>query len=354
METGFRGTFVLSWSQTEVDGQKAATTDAVMVGASWRWSGEAVRVDGPGNILLLGSASGAGSERKRAALAVRKLVGAAMGTQLDLAALDVDEPLADSGFILTDGAQTYTASLIETGPDHPTLVMFLDELPPQNKELWIVHRVLDDRRKSGSTEVPQGVICFTSDTLILTQRGAVPVQELNLGDRLQTKDDGFQPVQWIGQRRISGARLYAMPQYRPVRVRAGALGDGEPDTDLLVSPDHRLLLRGNSARLLFNTDEVLVAARDLINNRTILRDFAQREVTYYHLMLESHQIVWANGVETESFHPANAPLDAIEGAQRDTLLAVLPQVMDDPHTYGDYARRNLSGSEAAILLHNAA
>ncbi|MEP3033992.1 MAG: Hint domain-containing protein [Pseudoruegeria sp.] len=354
METGFRGTFVLSWSQTEVDGQKSAATDTLMVGASWRWSGEAVRVDGPSNILLLGSSGGASSDRKRAAQTVRKLVGAAVDGAEVFEPIGHDEPLAHNGFILTDGSRTYTASLIETKSTPRPLIMFLDELPPQGVELWVVHRLYDEQNSNSRTEVPQGVICFTAGTRIQTQRGSVLVQDLTVGDRLQTKDDSYQPVQWIGSRRISGARLYAMPQYRPIRIRGGALGEDKPDGDLLVSPDHRLLLKGPKAQVLFNTDEVLVAARDLINNASIHRDFHTREVTYYHLMMERHQIVWANGVETESFHPANAPLNAIEGEQRDRLLAMLPELETDPHAYGEYARRNLPKSDAAILLHEVA
>ncbi|SLN45008.1 hypothetical protein PSA7680_02285 [Pseudoruegeria aquimaris] len=360
METGFRGTFVISWTQTETDGQQAADPRFLVVGASWRWRGEAVRVDGPGNVLLLGASERAGTDRRTAARAVRKLVGAALsqGTGAQPggdggAFQEFDEPLMDAGFVITDGRRSYTASIIDTGPGRNALIMFLDELPPRDQELWVVHRSYDPRQGRGS-DAPQGVICFTAGTEILTERGPRLVEELKEGDRLQTKDDGMQAVRWIGRRRISGARLYAMPEYRPIRIRAGAFGEDDPREDLLVSPDHRMLLRGAAAEALFNTDEVLVAARDLLHHRGVHRDLAVREVTYFHLLLDRHQILWANGVETESFHPANTGLDAIEPAQRAQLAEVLPGVEDDPHTYGTYARRNLSASEAAILLHEAA
>ena len=171
---------------------------------------------------------------------------------------------------------------------------------------------------------------------------------------MQTRDNGAQEVLWIGARRMSGARLFVMPKLRPVRIKAGALGIDRPEEELLVSPEHRMLVRGDTARALFNTSEVLVAARDLVNGSTIITDMAVREVTYVHLLLSNHQILWANGVETESFHPANAALSALDDSDRLRLLQLLPGLERDPLTYGGYARRNLSTPEAAILAHEAA
>ena len=124
--------------------------------------------------------------------------------------------------------------------------------------------------------------------------------------------------------------------------------------DLLVSPQHRMLVLGAAARALFNTPEVLVAAEDLINDSTITVDHSLREVTYVHILLPQHNVIWANGLETESFHPANASLDMVEAGQREGLLGLIPGLEGNPFVYGDYARRNLSGSEAAILRHDMA
>ena len=104
---------------------------------------------------------------------------------------------------------------------------------------------------------------------------------------------------------------------------------------------------------LFNTPEVLVAAKDLINGTSISVDLRVREVTYIHLLFDRHQVMWANGVETESFHPASAPLTSLGAQDRARLLAAHPQLAADPRSYGGFARRNLSTSEAAILRHVA-
>lgn len=148
---------------------------------------------------------------------------------------------------------------------------------------------------------------------------------------------------------MTGARLFAMPHLRPVRIRMGALGVERPDQELLVSPEHRMLITGALADDLFNTPEVLVAAKDLVDGRLISTDIFVRDVTYVHLLLPAHSVVWANGVATESFHPANAALQTLDSADRAQLLAQHPDLAFDPHTYGGYVRRSFTTSEAAIL-----
>ncbi len=104
MKTGFRGTFVISWSQTEVDGLEAAPVQSLDVDTAWSWRGEVVRVDGPSELLRLENADGEQNSRKRAARMVRRLVGAARTNTKDLSSVEIDEPLMDSGFVVTDGA----------------------------------------------------------------------------------------------------------------------------------------------------------------------------------------------------------------------------------------------------------
>ncbi|MCT4554980.1 MAG: Hint domain-containing protein [Pelagimonas sp.] len=354
MGTGYRGTFVISWSQTEIDGLKAAPPSALSVGVTWSWRGENVRVDGPSSILQLDQAEGESDMRRRAARAVRRLVGAAVKSAPDTAPVALDHPLSDSSFVVTDGLRSYTVTLIETGANTAPLLMFLDEMPPQGRDLWVVHHRLEPGHAAAQGEQAGGVICFTPGTWIETPYGRMRIEELREGDLVQTKDSGAQEIQWIGSRRMTGARLFAMPALRPVRIRPGAFGIDRPEEELLVSPQHRMVVKGAVARALFNTPEVLVAARDLINGDTVTVDAAMREVTYVHMLLPRHEIVFANGVETESFHPANTALSTISDADRARLLRLMPGVAQDPHGFGADARRNLSGSEAAILMHEVA
>ena len=109
MKTGSRGTFVISWSQTEIDGLAAGPLDALAVGASWRWTGKAVQVDAGSGPLILEGAEGVAETRKRAARMVRRLIGAAVSPRSGgegTPDLEDDTDLPDQGFIVTDGHQS--------------------------------------------------------------------------------------------------------------------------------------------------------------------------------------------------------------------------------------------------------
>ncbi len=352
MKTGFNGTFVISWSQTDIDGQHSAPVTDLTVGTAWSWTGEAVRVDGPSGVLPLGLSHGEVDIRKRAALTVRRLLAAA---QLDTRKMDaavLQEPLFSDSFRVTDGFQTWTVTLIDTGANRKPLCMFMDEIPPRQTPLWVVDRHIDSTLRRAATPEQGGVVCFTPGTMIQTPDGPRDVASLVEGDFVQTADNGCAEILWLGDRRITGARMKAIPTLTPVRLRAGALDKDVPDAGLLVSPDHRIVLRGARARTLYNADEVLVTARDLINDHSIIRDHGQREVTYIHMMLPKHEVVFANGVATESFHPASAELTMMDQNQRDRMYDRLPELHRGVQQYGEYARRVLSDSEAAILQHD--
>ena len=357
MKTGYKGTFVISWHQTAVDGQPAASVNTLRTGSIWRWSGKATRVDGPADVLSLGTALGSADLHHRASRAARRLTGnidALVKTRADADSSDWEEWLLETGFVVTDGARTYTITAIDQDDGSAPLLVTLDDLPPTDTNLWVVRAKMAKRRTTRPPLTANGVICFTPGTRLLTASGPKMVEQLREGDLVQTRDSGEQEIRWIGMRRMTGASLHAMPDLCPIRIRAGAIGDEEPDGDLLVSPDHRVLVRGAQAQALFNTPEVLVAAKDLVNDHSITTAFGMREVTYIHIALDQHQVVWANGVETESFHPAGAELNVLADEQRSRLLEIFPEVEEDPHSYGDFARRNLSAPEAAILCHEGA
>ncbi|MDF0603025.1 Hint domain-containing protein [Psychromarinibacter sp. C21-152] len=349
MTTGFRGTFVLSWAQTELDGLTGAPVQLLAVGASWQWRGDPARIDGPGDVLVLGDAEEVTNLRRHASKAARRLMGEPETGQ---ALPEPDDPVLDSGFSVTDGLHRYTATLVERA-GKPPLCMFLDSLPPKGQELWITHVTSGTSHPHRTGDLTPQVICFTPDTRIATEHGAVPVRDLAEGDRVLTKDDGPQAIRWIGRRRMSGARLYTMPELRPIRIRAGAVGMEVPDDDLLVSPQHRMLVKGPMAQTLYGEAEVLVAARDLLNDASIHVDRRLREVTYVHLLLDRHSVVFANGLETESFHPASMALDAMDPGQVAELAERVPGIDRNPCLYGGFARRMLDPSEAAILQYAA-
>lgn len=353
MRAGFLGTFVISWTQTELEGLRGGPVSALQAGATWCWSGDAIRVDRPGDVLSLGVPEGKDAMQARAAMAVRRIVGPALPSNRTEGGDAFAGALLSRSFDLTDGATCWTATLVEVPEVARPLLMFSGAMPPAGRDLWVARGLRSEGVVNRITGTPTGVICFTRGTLLRTPSGEMPVEALREGDLVETRDCGAQEIVWIGRRRMSGARLYAMPELRPVRIRARSLGGRDPNGDLVVSPRHKVLVRGEFARALFNEPEVLVAVGDLVNDRTIVRDFALRSVEYVHLLLPRHQLVWANGVETESFHPASTDLGTIEPAERARLAAIVPGIEADPFSYGAAARRELTRSEAAILRHEA-
>ncbi|MBT8409447.1 MAG: Hint domain-containing protein, partial [Alphaproteobacteria bacterium] len=287
--------------------------------------------------------------RRRAAASAKRIVARALA-QEGVRTPFVDDVIEfDRAFSLTDGHRNWTATLIEMPEIARPLLMFTGRMPPADTPLYVRDGVADPALPARIAEGAEGVVCFTPGTLLETPTGLKPVETLVAGDTVVTKDSGAQPILWVGNRNVSGARLYAMPDLRPVRIREGALGNGRPNGDLIVSPDHRMLIRGDAAQCLWGEEEVLVAARDLINGNGVARDMGAKSVVYYHLMLENHHVLVANGVETESFHPAAAALDAIEEEQRMRLFDVMPDLAYDPETYGPMSRRALTKAEAALL-----
>jgi hypothetical protein len=113
------------------------------------------------------------------------------------------------------------------------------------------------------------------------------------------------------------------------------------------------LVTGRAAQDLWGETEVLVRAADLVGDRYITVDHSLRETWYIHLMLERHQVIWANGLEVESFHPGFMGLENLTGLQLENLLDLRPELARNPDLYGAAARRMVSRAEAAILLHGA-
>lgn len=173
------------------------------------------------------------------------------------------------------------------------------------------------------------VPCFTAGTLIRTAGGERPVEELAVGDLVWTRDNGLQPIRWIGRRVLRPAELAAQPNLRPIRIRAGALGAGQPARDLVVSPQHRILVRSSIAVRMFGAAEVLVAAKQLLSLPGIAIDEAARDVTYLHLMFDHHEVLVSNGAETESLYPGPVALAALGEAAAAEIHALFPELRED-------------------------
>ncbi|RVT81957.1 Hint domain-containing protein [Rhodobacteraceae bacterium CCMM004] len=158
--------------------------------------------------------------------------------------------------------------------------------------------------------------CFTPGTRIAVPGGTRAVEELRPGDLVLTRDHGRQPIRWAGRAEVEGRGDMA-----PVRIGKGALGNVRT---LKVSPQHRMLLSGPRVELLFGHPEVLVPAVHLVDG-DLVRRAPTKTVTYLHVLFDRHEIITADGIPTESFHPGEALLDG-EGALRRELARLFPGV----------------------------
>jgi hypothetical protein len=138
-------------------------------------------------------------------------------------------------------------------------------------------------------------LCFSSGTRILTMRGEVAVEDLRVGDRAITATGEARTVTWTGHRRLGTDRPMPADQ-APVRIRSGAFGHGLPTRDLLLSPGHPVLVDAEAD----GRGGVLVPVMCLVNGTTIARTKAT-QVTYWHVELDTHDILLAEGLPAESF-----------------------------------------------------
>lgn len=170
--------------------------------------------------------------------------------------------------------------------------------------------------------------CFTAGTLIACETGERKIERLAVGDRVLTVDHGLQPIRWIGTRSLSPEDLARAPNLVPIRIEAGALGDGLPRERLTVSPQHRCLIRSRIAERMFGARDVLVAAKHLLGVSGVNLAPVTKQVTYIHLLFERHELLYSNGLISESFYLGDQALTAVGKEARDELIQIFPDLAD--------------------------
>ena len=187
--------------------------------------------------------------------------------------------------------------------------------------------------------------------MIATPEGERRVEDLAVGDRVITRDNGIQAIRWLGKRSLAGAELKAAEHLQPILIREGALGNGLPERDMMVSPNHRVLVANDKTALYFEDREVLVAAKHLTGLAGV--DAVETSsVTYIHFMFEQHEVVLSDGAWTESFQPGDQTLRGLDNAQRNEVYEIFPELKSEEgrEAYSS-ARRSLKRHEARLLVH---
>lgn len=193
------------------------------------------------------------------------------------------------------------------------------------------------------------ILCFTPGTLIDTPYGPREITKLRRGDLVLTEDAGPQELQLMSCSHLSKADLKAKPNLRPVLLKAGSLGEGVPSRDLLVSPQHRMLLDDWRANILFGQEEVLAPARGLLNDHNILRQNPKSGVDYIHLGFNAHHIIRANGARSESLHAGTICKSLMDAAAREELFTIFPELRAQPGNWAKSARMCLTMRETKLL-----
>ncbi len=193
------------------------------------------------------------------------------------------------------------------------------------------------------------IACFTPGTRIATLRGEIPVEDLVAGDRVVTRDNGIQNIRWIGKKKVDWRAMLSYPHLKPVLIRRGTLGNDLPERDMMISPNHRVLVANERTALQFDEGEVLVAAKHLIGGLSV-RSIDSVGTTYIHFLFESHEVVLSDGIWTESFQPTDKTLKGFGNSQRTEIFEIFPDLKaaGGKAAFGA-ARKVLTKDEASVL-----
>jgi hypothetical protein len=279
-------------------------------GATWRWTtgepveaGTVIRVTLAGDVLtashgwadVVGSPNGGMAD---SAAAVFAFLGpdadtpivflAAFTPTIDDFPVVPDTPTDPVPAITPDPPPSLTNVEQEPPPRHRPSGDFADYLAELNNPgIWGEGRAVEAALAETGTEF---VVCFAAGTMIMTEAGPRPVETLAPGTIIRTEGHGDLALRWVGERRLDLLRHPNPHLIAPVMLTRDAIADGMPSADLLVSPDHAVLVDG-----------ALIAAHRLRNGMTIRPREDLISVTYYHLEFNRHTLVWANGVAAESY-----------------------------------------------------
>ncbi|MTH76786.1 calcium-binding protein [Paracoccus aestuariivivens] len=192
------------------------------------------------------------------------------------------------------------------------------------------------------------VICFVRGTLIDTPDGPRAIEDLEVGDLVLTKDHGPQPIRWKGSRLVGGRSLERHTNLLPIRIKAGAFGPSIPEQDLVVSPQHRVLISSRVVRQMFDTDEVLVSAKKLLGFPGVTQDVVT-SVEYFHILLDRHEVVRANGAWSETLLTGPMALRTL-GPEACREIALLFPEIASPSYVAPVARRIVEPRRVAQLV----
>lgn len=197
-----------------------------------------------------------------------------------------------------------------------------------------------------TTEDLPDFVCFTRGTQIETPNGPVAVEALKPGDHVLIDDGTAKPIKWIGSSHLNAEALERDPHLKPILFQKDAIAQGVPERPVRLSPQHRVALRSHVAELMFQDSEALIPAKFLVNGTSIRADADLDTVDYFHILLETHELVQSAGLWSESFYPGDVTCKHMSRRAHADLLAKCPSIAND---YGPTKLRVLKQHEVNSL-----
>ena len=174
-------------------------------------------------------------------------------------------------------------------------------------------------------------VCFASGTLLATPEGERPVEHLKVGDKVVTVDQGVKSIAWVFSKTWSPSEVVRSPNLAAVLISKGAFGLGLPSQDLRLSQLHRVLVQGPIAKRMFDVAEVLIPAKALLALEGVCIELPKDDITYYHVMLESHEVLYANGILAESLYLGRQALKSVPKPYWQEIETILGTSIDTIH-----------------------
>ena len=248
---------------------------------------------------------------------------------------DADYIIGGSGDVIDGGEGGNDNDTLFLGDGGATIVY-----DPLDSESGTV--TFSDGSTATFTNIENVIPCFCPGSVVSTLTGPKLVEDLQIGDHVLTRDNGYKPIRWIGRKSLDSTELARRPQMRPIRIAQGALGKQAPIRDMLVSPQHRMLVTSTALSLLLGEPEALVCAKHLTHRDGVEIAAETDGVTYIHFMFDSHEIVHVDGTWSESFQPGDMVTDAGLSDVFAELLELFPEL-------GHAANRQAFGAARSTL-----
>lgn len=332
-------------SQSTANGNPIDYAYAPPAGQAWSWTGNSTWF----HVRETDGATQYNGDPTNEQISAQEQFGG-FGEQLAYVDGSYYQTIWDYTFTVSDGTNTWHVGVVDIDFDSSDTIsgttengyflIFPDGIPPAGGS-YTIGGISENADYTSHAGLGASVVCFAAGTLIETATGPAPVETLQAGDLVMTRDRGLQPLRWTGSRRVAATGSLA-----PIVFRRGAIGNRRR---LVVSPQHRMLIADWRAELLFGQPSVLVKAKDLVDGEKVLRAEGG-QVSYHHILFDRHEIVYAEGVPSESFQPGALSLDALEAGCAAELLALFPDLPANPEAAGAAARMSLRRHEAACLL----